>query len=868
MTPEEYTIVGRAFDACLNGSDVEQRRILDELAGEFPDLCDEVAALLKHARAGAEADATTVASETPLPTSDFLVGQKVGSYTILRLLATGGMGQVYVAEQEQPRRLVAIKVLRHDSMSESMWRRFQQECEILGNLNHRGIARVIESGTYAQNGQVYPFYAMELVIDAQTLVEYANTHRLQPRDRLRLMIEVCDAVHEGHLNGFMHRDLKPANILVDKSGQPKVIDFGVARVTNADISLTTMETAAGALIGTLAYMSPEQCGGDPVAIDARTDVYSLGVILYELMSGQRPYDVSHKLLPDAIRIIREEEPSRLSTISSALRGDIETIVGKAIEKERDRRYSSAAALAEDIRRFLDDEPIAARPPSPWYQLSKFTKRNKAIVGGAVAVMLVMVGGSATTVIQAVAKQRAAEQFTAMYGLLEDQILIVTPNEARGANVEGLVYGLNELVGQLDKVLDGMPMLKAEILVKAAASYNSLSEPHRSLRAVGRALQELEGLPKNAKTREVGLQAQFVKAKTLHASDRVELGWPILQDVIEARRDEWSVDDPRFKDLFLEATVVRADAAIRMKDHKAMRLVLADARSHVNGLKHDGRALSIAQNIEIILLSKLGEHDEALRLAEASLARRRNQLEERDPQLLKARTNVANVKYEAGDFEGAIAIQQDVVAEAFTVATRAAYIMYQTRLSNMMLDADREDPGKWRDDVLAVSALMLASVQASGGRPNQNIVCGGYVHRAEVLVHAGRHEEAEATLQRWLGEYQRSRLRDTSDVARARRELARIIEFRVIAEGDAQREGTTPRALRERNLGYARALMETGAHNRALGILNEERESLVRGSHHTELIETELVTLMIAAYKAVGDEARRTQFEAELAELGG
>jgi tetratricopeptide (TPR) repeat protein len=313
------------------------------------------------------------------------------------------MGAVYEAEQEQPQRTVALKVIKPGLASPELLRRFAQESQALGRLQHPGIAQIYDAGTADTGYGPQPYFAMEF-IRGESLRDYVETHRLNTRRRLELVVKVCDAVHHAHQRGLIHRDLKPGNILVDESGQPKILDFGVARVTDSDAH-ATMQTDVGQLVGTLAYMSPEQVLADPLELDIRSDVYALGVILYELLAGRLPYTISKKL-HEALHTIREEDPSRLSSVDRRFRGDVETIVAKALEKEKARRYSSAAELAADITRYLKDEPISARPPSTSYQLRKFSRRHKALVWGIAAVFLVLTGGIVVSTWQAVRASRA------------------------------------------------------------------------------------------------------------------------------------------------------------------------------------------------------------------------------------------------------------------------------------------------------------------------------------------------------------------------------------------------------------------------------------------------------------------------------
>jgi tetratricopeptide (TPR) repeat protein/tRNA A-37 threonylcarbamoyl transferase component Bud32 len=315
------------------------------------------------------------------------------------------MGTVYEAEQQQPHRTVALKVIKPGLASAVMLRRFENESQALGRLQHPGIAQIYEAGTADAGFGPQPYFAMEF-IRGESLLRYAETHHLKVRHRLELMVKVCDAVHHAHQRGIIHRDLKPGNIWVDETGQPKVLDFGLARMTDSDAQ-ATRQTDMGQLVGTLAYMSPEQVLADPLELDTRSDVYALGVVLYELLAGRLPYTLSRKL-HEAVQTIREEDPAPLSSYNRSYRGDIETVVAKSLEKDPSRRYASAAALAGDLRHYLEDEPITARPPTASYQLQKFARRHRALVAGTAAVFVVLVAGIAGSTWQAVRASRARQ----------------------------------------------------------------------------------------------------------------------------------------------------------------------------------------------------------------------------------------------------------------------------------------------------------------------------------------------------------------------------------------------------------------------------------------------------------------------------
>ena len=604
VTPERYQQLKRVFSEVCELSPAARTDYLDRVCSDDSELRSEVEALLTHddktlpmnQRFSAAAalglgrmDAGVVEGSSAavgLPDSVATTPERVGGYRIVRQIGRGGMGVVFEAEQENPRRPIALKVIRPGVASDQLLRRFKFEAQVLGRLQHPGIAQIYEAGTAKTDASggiagEQPFFAMEYV-RGKPLSEYLADKNIGIRPRLELFAKICDAVQHAHQKGVIHRDLKPGNVLVDASGQPKILDFGVSRVTDSDVQMTTMQTDVGQLVGTIAYMSPEQVAGDSRELDTRSDVYALGVLLYQILTGQLPYEIHGKTIPEAARTIAEEEPTSLGVRNRVFRGDLDTICAKALEKDRDRRYQSAAQLAADVRCYLDDEPIAARPPSTLYQFRKFARRNRALVGGVIAVFVALVAGTIVSATQAVRATRAEqlageravrateaerlagerlEQTTEALGLAERRQKEAETEAAKAAAVSDFLTRMFESVNP--EVIQGYDSGLLRLLLDDAAG-------------------SIEG--EFAEQPEVRASVEDTIGWVYHAIGEREAAEAHLQSAYDARRELLGDDDPETLTSLSHLSDLRWGQG-RLDEAEELALQALEARRRVLGEKH-------------------------------------------------------------------------------------------------------------------------------------------------------------------------------------------------------------------------------------------------------------------------------------------
>lgn len=435
MNLDRFARVKELFVLALPLGPAERDELLARECGDDGAMRDEVVDLLSHAAAAHEKflDSARYAGAPARSHPQFVVP----GYTILDRIATGSAGVVYRARQLGTERLVALKVLRIDALAAGQVARFRREPEIMAALDHPGIARVHGAGVVDIDGLSLPWIAMEFV-RGEPLDEYVRRRRPDRNALLALFRDLCDAVDHAHGRRVVHRDLKPSNVLVESNGRPRVLDFGVARMRRLDGAAGTNGTngtngtMAGTLVGTLATMAPEQAHGDGASVDARADVYALGVMLYESFAGRPPLDLEGLGLIEAVKVVTTTEPTRLSSVRPDLPADLDAIVGKTLEKDRERRYSRAGELSADISNLLADRPVRARAPTAVDQARKFVRRNRTLTLATAIVVFALTSALATALVALRNRDRQREVAGEAIKYMADRLIAIAPQLASSA----------------------------------------------------------------------------------------------------------------------------------------------------------------------------------------------------------------------------------------------------------------------------------------------------------------------------------------------------------------------------------------------------------------------------------------------------
>jgi serine/threonine protein kinase/tetratricopeptide (TPR) repeat protein len=724
--------------------------------------------------------------------------EQIGPYRLLERIGVGGMGEVFLAEQLQPiRRKVALKIVKKGMDTQEFVARFESERHALALMDHPCIAKVFDAGA-SELGR--PYFVMEYV-EGVPITDYCDDGKLQVRERLELFIQVCEGVQHAHQKAIIHRDLKPSNVMVtevDGRPVPKIIDFGVAKATDDPLTDTTLKTNVGQLLGTPAYMSPEQANLEFQNIDTRTDVYALGVLLYELLVGERPFteqELQQAGFHEALRMIREDDPprpsDRLTTMATSLdaaaqerssaptslkrhlRGDLDWIVMKALEKDRARRYDTANGLALDIRRHLEDQPVLAGPPTRAYLVRKFVKRHRnGVVAGALVAVAVVLGIAGTTIglIRAVSAERQAtlEAATAtqVSDFLVDLFEVSDPDRARGNSITAREI-LDAGAARVEAELAGQPLTQARLM-------NTIGKVYRNL-----------GLYEEAE--------------------------PLLQTSLDLRREVSAADD-----LGLAASLIElADLHIRLARYEAAEGLLQEAMELMKQHPEADR-LALAKSMGELasVYRRQGLYDQARPLYERARDLRIAALGPDDPEVASSLNSLAILAFNEGDYEAAedLYLQALAIWEAAYGEDHADVAKGFNNLGLLYHQLERVDEAAhYYRRAIAIYERVLGPDHPRLGTAINNL--------ALLYEFEGRYAEAAPLYERALAIREKAVGRDHPDVAQTLNNLANLYR----KQGDYQRaEPLYRRALAIREATFGPGHPDVAWSLRDLGVLLRER----------------------------------------------
>jgi serine/threonine protein kinase len=722
-----------AIGAAGKAAPAERAAYLDEACGGDAGLRGRVEELLtahqelrsrrgppaaEPARAVAPPD-NSPGRPVPTPLAE-VPGSQIGPYKLLQQLGEGGMGAVWVAEQTQPvKRRVAVKVIKPGMDSAHVIRRFEAERQALTMMDHANIARVLDAGT---TGAGRPYFVMELV-KGVPITKYCDEQQLSLRDRLALFVPVCQAIQHAHQKGIIHRDIKPSNVLVamqDGRPVPKVIDFGLAKALHQRLTDESMYTEIGAVLGTLEYMSPEQAELNPLDIDTRTDVYALGVLLYELLTGTTPLDrkgLRQAAYAELLRLIREVEPPKPSTrltaskdalpgvaakrrtepvrLAKAVRGELDWIVMKALEKDRTRRYETATGLARDVEHYLSDEPVEACPPSASYRLRKFARKNRRLLATATAfagLLVLGAAGSAWQAVRATSAEReakaSANEAKAVLSFFKDTVLAAGRPEGQDGGLGKDVtvrQAVDAAAPGVAAAFEAQPLVEASVRAVMGQTYYLLGESPLAVPQFERALTLRQA--NLGPVHRATLESMNDLAKAYHAAGKRDLALPLYEETLKLRQTHLGPEDPdtltSMNNLGLAHLAAgKHDLAVSLleKTLKLRQATLGPGHAHTLGTMNNLASANYAA----------GKRDLALLQYEEALKATKAELGPEHPETLTSMNNLATAYHKAGKLDLALALYQD------TLKLRQAKLgpeASQTLISMNNLAAAYQDTGR-------------------------------------------------------------------------------------------------------------------------------------------------------------------------------
>lgn len=683
------------------------------------------------------------------------IGTSIGGYFLRGVIGEGGMGRVFEATQEHPHRTVALKVLRPGFINEDAERRFQWEIQALGKLSHAGIATVHDAGIEsAEGGRGISWFAMEKV-EGKPLLEAADHLGIDRNGRIRLLIRVADAISHAHQRGVLHRDLKPDNILVDSEGQPHVLDFGIARGLHpADSSLTE----AGEIVGTIAYMSPEQVLGEPDRVDARSDVYALGVLLFRLLTGAAPLEFLGLSLPKVALRLSEEDPAPASRFDRSLRGDIDTVLAKALERDVNRRYASVDAFASDLRRILDNEPISARPPTAWYQVVKLAGRHRGLFTGLSVALGALILAAVGTSIGLVRSQRAEkaavierDRAQDANGFLERLLESANPElGSQGLRVVDLLRQASVELGVTQETLEGGEIAPAaadlDVAVRArlhgtlGATYlrlgvHDFAQAH--LKEAHRAFHQFDGLASDGAIEVAALLAELMleQGDMERASDfraEVESG--------AEQRGESASSWVKMRPLEIEYEFYSAQFDRENKLAAARRVYEGWAELESPG---DDR-VEVARSTLANALMEMGETDAADQLLVEGIAAMKAHSGDEHPRLMSQQLSRAQLAITRTEWQRALEIVERLMPRAIFVwgPNHGNTLIAQSTYASALSGLDRND-----EAIEVMEEVLASAVRAFGDGHERTFVARNNLSVA--LMYQERFERAEQILRQSL-----------------------------------------------------------------------------------------------------------------------